>query len=141
MKYEQINEKFLLNIEKGEEVIQTVVAFCEDKKITNALVSGIGAVKDLSCGYYNLEEKKYYFTHYQELVEAVSLSGNVMQKEGKLFLHLHGVFTDTENKAFGGHVEKMASGIVLEVVIEPLFSSIERLRNDEIGLFLLNCRN
>lgn len=141
MKYEQINEKFLLNIEMDEEVISTVIAFCENKQIKNALVSGIGAVKDLSCGYYNLEEKKYYFTHYAELVEAVSLSGNVMQKEGKPFLHLHGVFTDTENKAFGGHIEKMTSGIVLEVVIEPLPSAIERHHNEGIGLFLLNCRN
>lgn len=141
MKYEKISEKFLLNIEKGEEVISTVIAFCEDKKIANALISGIGAVKDLSCGYYNLEEKKYYFTYYTELVEAVSLSGNVMQKEGKPFLHLHGVFTDAENKAFGGHIEKMTSGIVLEVVLEPLSSRIERELDEGIGLFLLNCRN
>ncbi len=130
-----------MSIEKGEDVTATLISFCEEKGIDNALISGIGAVKGLSCGYYELEEKKYYFKAYEDLVEAVSLTGNIMLKNGKPFLHMHGVFTDKENIAFGGHIEKMTSGIVLELSIQPLSASIDRELDEEIGLFLLNCKN
>lgn len=141
MQYQKACEKYVVSIEKGEDVGSTLIAFCLEQGIQNASVSGIGAVQGLSCGYYALEEKQYHFTSYPDLLEAVSLTGNIMQKEGKPFLHLHGVFTDSSNTAFGGHIEKMTSGIVIEMIIEPLQSNIQRELNDDIGLFLLNCKN
>jgi predicted DNA-binding protein with PD1-like motif len=139
MKFTQTENTFVINIEKGEELISTLTSFCTEHKIVNAHFHGIGAAQGLSCGYYALEEKKYYFTEYDDLVEAVSLSGNILQKEGKPFVHMHGVFTDRDNNAFGGHVEKVVSGIVLEVILQVLPSSIEREHNAEIGLFLMSC--
>jgi predicted DNA-binding protein with PD1-like motif len=141
MQYIKADATYVIRIEKDEEVFPTLIAFCEAHAISNAHFSGIGAAKEISCGYYALEEKKYYFTSYMDIVEVVSLTGNVALKEGKPFIHMHGLFTDRENKAFGGHIEKMTSGIVLEVVLEPLSSAVERVLDEETGLFLLNCRN
>lgn len=139
MQYTQSDRTYILRIEKGEDVLETLTLFCERNKIANAHFRGIGAVKGLTCGYYALEEKKYYFTDYDDLIEVVSLTGNVMLKERKPFIHVHGVFTDTQNVAFGGHIKEMKAGVVVEVILEVLSSKIERLHDEEIGLFLMSC--
>jgi predicted DNA-binding protein with PD1-like motif len=139
MQYTQSNTTYVLNIEKGEEVVSMITEFCQKEGIANGYFRGIGAVDALTCGYYALDEKKYYFTDYHELLEVVSLTGNVMLKEGKSFVHMHGVFTNTKNEAFGGHIKEMTVGVVLEVILEKLDTDIKRLHNDEIGLFLQSC--
>jgi uncharacterized protein len=139
MEYVKTKDTYILKITQGENVLDTIVTFCEQEQIKNAYFTGIGAVKDLSCGYYELEEKKYYFTSYPDIAELVSLVGNVAVKEGKAFVHAHGVFTDTQNRAFGGHIEKVSSGIVVEVMLTPLESSVAREYDEHTGLFLMNC--
>ncbi len=127
----------ILRIDKGEDVVKSITEFCKKEGIGNAHFNGIGAVETLTCGYYNLEEKQYHFTDYAEPLEVVSLTGNVMLRDGSPFVHVHGVFTDTENKAFGGHVVEMRVHVVLEVMLTPLSSKIERHMDDCIGLALM----
>jgi len=139
MQYLKDKDTIVLKIERGEEVLTTLLSFCEAQNIHTAQFSGIGAVKDLSCGYYSLEDKKYYFQSYDSLVELVSLTGNVALKEGKPFIHVHGVFTGTDNQAFGGHIEKMTAGIVVEISMKVMESTVTRQFDDYSGLFLLDC--
>lgn len=139
MQYTKTNDRYIIKIERGEEVLKTLTQFCIDEKIDNATLTGIGAVAWVSCGYYELPTKQYHFTQYDEMVEVISMTGNVALKEGKPFLHVHAVFSDSRNNAFGGHVEEMRVGVVLEVVLTPLDSKIERELDDDIGLFLMKC--
>lgn len=139
MQYTQSGNTYVIKIEKGEELMTTLIAFCAERDITCGYFFGIGAAEQLSCGYYALHEKKYYFTAYDELVEVVSLTGNVALKEGKPFIHAHGVFTGTDNRAFGGHIEHITSGIVIEVMLTVVDASVERTLDEEIGLYLYNC--
>ncbi len=138
MNYAKVDDKYLVRIEKGELVVEVLTNFCQREKIANGTFTGIGAVEWLKCGYYDLPEKKYYFTEYDSLVEVVSLTGNIMLKDGQPFVHVHGVFTDTKNQAFGGHIVDMRVGVVLEVVLVPLTSSFSRELDENIGLALID---
>jgi uncharacterized protein len=137
MQYIKTDSTYIIRIDKGEDVVETITEFCTKEGIANAHFTGIGAVDILTCGYYNLEEKKYYFTDYTQPLEVVSLTGNVMLKDGAPFVHVHGVFTDIENKAFGGHIVEMRVHVVLEVMLTPLKSTIERALDECIGLALM----
>lgn len=139
MQFTKRADTYIVKLERGDDVIATLTEFCERHNVANATVSGIGAVEWVSCGYYELPTKEYHFTEYDELVEVVSMMGNVMLKDGKPFLHLHAVFTNTKNEAFGGHVKEMRVGVTLEVVIRPLDATLERHYDEEIGLFLIHC--
>ena len=141
MKYTQTHNTYIIKIEKEEEVFDTLITFCKKENIANAHFSGIGAVEHISCGYYALSEKQYHFKQYDGLYEVASMTGNVTQKDGEPMLHVHAVFTDEENQAFGGHVESMRVGVVLEVIVEVLDTNIERELDEVIGLFLMNCPN
>lgn len=139
MQHTKTENGYVLVLKKGEDVIKSITTFCTAEGVQNAHFSAIGAVEHVSCGYYALDERKYYFTEYDELLEVASGTGNVMLKNGAPFVHLHAVFTNTKNEAFGGHIEEMRVGVTLEVMLTPLSSSLERTHDDSIGLFLINC--
>jgi predicted DNA-binding protein with PD1-like motif len=139
MQYQQDGATHIIVIDKGELFIETLTRYCTQAGIQNASFSGLGAVDQLECGYYALEEKRYSFTTYEEMVEVVSLTGNVMRKDDAPFVHVHGVFTDTQNNAFGGHIKEMRVGVTLEITLTAHHTSLSRQLNESIGLFLINC--
>ena len=138
MKSYKTDGKYILKIEKGELVHASINECCNAHDIKNATVTGIGAVEFVRCGYYDLPNKNYLFKEYEEIVEVISYLGNVIVKEGGLFVHAHATFSDRENKVFGGHVDEMRVGVVFEVVLNPLSSTIERKLDKEIGLYLMD---
>jgi uncharacterized protein len=138
MHYKKIENEIVLKLEQGEEVVVAITNFCAEQGITNASILGLGAVDWIQCGYYDLVTKEYVFQEYDGLYEVLNATGNVMLKEGKPMVHLHATFSDTENRAFGGHVAAMRVGVVLEVILTPLSSAIERKLDEEIGLFLMD---
>lgn len=139
MQYQDTDRGYMVVINKGENLVSTLTEFAKEKDISNAVFRGIGAVESLTCGYYDLQEKEYHFHDYEQMLEVVSMIGNVMLKDDEPFIHVHGVFTDETNNAFGGHVKEMTVGVTLEVYLETLDSKCDRQLNEEIGLFLINC--
>jgi predicted DNA-binding protein with PD1-like motif len=129
---------FLLVFNQGEQFMSTLQDFCVTHQIENAHFSGIGAVKDLTCGYYDLTKREYHFSKYPELVEVVSVTGNIMQKDNTPTVHAHGVFTDTNNQAFGGHIEGMTIGVTLEVTLQQFTTNLYRSYDENTGLYLID---
>lgn len=128
----------LIILQRGELVIKTLTELVTERGIVNASFSGLGAVEALSCGYYDLTTRSYHFTQYNEVYEVVQMAGNVMLKNDRPFIHLHGVFTDTQNLAFGGHVEEMRVAVTLEIVMHIFSTTRKRQYDDETGLFLIS---
>ena len=50
MQYKQINDDFFIHIEKNEKIMKTFTKFCIKNNISNAKISGIGAVKNTEIG-------------------------------------------------------------------------------------------
>lgn len=139
MQYSKADDTYTIIINKGEDAIATIADFCTEEGISNAYFRGIGAVEQLECGYYDLEKKEYFFTTYDNMLEVASLTGNVMLKDDAPFVHMHGVFTDSTNNAFGGHVKEMRVGVTLEVILTTLPSDHHRHLDEAIGLYLIHC--
>ena len=139
MHYQQSKtaDPYIIRLDRGEKVVSSLTAFCLEHDIKAATISAIGAVDQLTCGYYDLASKKYHFTDYTEPLEVVSLTGYVTEKDDAPHLHLHGVFSDTKNLARGGHVVEMTVGVVLEVTLTPLDKPIVRIHDDCTGLALM----
>lgn len=134
------NGSYLLVLKKGESVIDTLTKFCIKNEIRAATLSGLGAVNEISCGYYDLEQREYFFTQYEGDHEVVGMSGNVILKDNEPFVHLHATFTNKENNAFGGHVEHMTVAVTLEVHVHVLSidAELNRKHDDDTGLALIS---
>lgn len=131
------HNKHMLVFQKGESVIAELTQHAKNQGINNATMSGIGAVDYIRCGYYDLHNRTYEFTEYDALYEVVSLTANIIQKDDQPFVHMHAVFTDEENHAFGGHIEEMRVGVTLEVMCEVHTTRLIRRYDEETGLYLI----
>ena len=138
MKVHQVDERYIIKIERGELVHASLHAFCSEHEIVNATLTGIGAVEWVRCGYFDPDVKDYRFQEYDDVFEVTSYLGNVMRKQDTIFVHAHATFSDRQNQVFGGHVDEMRVGVVLEVVLTPLSSQIERTFDETIGLHLMD---
>ena len=130
-------KKHFIKVARGERVVETLTTFCEERSITHASFTAIGAVEQTSMGYYDLKTHTYKFSDYPDVMEVVSMIGNVALVDGKPFLHVHAVFTDTNNQALGGHVQETVVAGTLEVFLSVYNEPMERQLDDDTGLKLL----
>lgn len=128
----------MLRFEKGEELVEQLTKFVDNKNVQAGWLTGLGGVLNVRLGYYHLKRKKYVFRHVKDVVELVSLVGNIASYEGEPALHLHGVVSDRNNKAHGGHIKELIVGGTLEIKLDTIDATLDRKLDDEIGLPLLD---
>lgn len=136
MKAKKIGNKFIVRIDKGEEIVETLKQFCEDNDIKLGSILGIGATNKVTVGLFDVETKKY---HSKELVgnyEIAPLVGNISTMNGQVYLHLHINLCDSEHRSFGGHLNSAIVSATFEAVIEVIDGQIDREFSEEIGLNL-----
>jgi len=137
MIFGKINDtKYLLRLERGEEVISAIQSFCEEKQIVNAGISGIGSVDDPTLAHYRVDTKKYSEKQLTGIFEVTSLLGSIALYEKKPLLHLHITLGDENMHAFAGHLVKGIVSATLEVIITVFPSTFEKKYSEEIGLKL-----
>ncbi len=123
----------LVTLSPGDELHASVIDAAAKHGIEGGVVSAIGAVDDMELGYFSLPENVYMRRRVLERVEVVALSGNLSMKDGKPFLHAHGLFTGRDFAAFGGHVFRAVASIILEVTIIRT-GRMERIPYPQFGL-------
>lgn len=141
MTFRKTGKGYIIRMFKGEKVIETLTKFCEKENIRGAYFHGLGAVSEAEFGYYDLSKKEYAFTKYNNMMEVVSMTGNVALFKGDTVLHVHGIFSDTENKTLGGHIKEAMVGVTVEVHVTDCEERIERKYDEEIGLNLMELGN
>lgn len=129
----------VLVLERGEELMEVLNAYAQDKRITGAWLSGLGAASDMTIGYYDLENREYVWTDINDgIVEIISLTGNLSCMNGEPLWHVHGMFSGTDLRAFGGHVKTMNVGLTCELYITNLEYDLLRNHDESTGLNLLD---
>jgi len=128
---------YLLRLEKGEELVAELGEFVAENDVKAGWITGLGGAVNVRLGYYNLQRQKYIFRHIKNVVELVSLTGNIARVGGEPALHLHGVVSDRNNKAHGGHIKELIVGGTVEVKIETFDGELTRELDEKIGLPLL----
>lgn len=137
MKYKKEGNRYVLVLDKGDEVIASIQKLADDENIDSGFVSGIGAADKVEIAIYNTATKEYSSKMLDMNMEICSLNGNITNLDGKKFAHLHGVFSDSELKCYGGHVKSALISVTCEITIAP-FSEMKRKKNEEIGLNLID---
>ena len=137
MEYKQFGDRFVIRIDKGEEIVSVLQKFCSDVGVKLGSVSGIGAVNKVVIGFFDHEKKEYYQKEFNQKFEILSLSGNVTTMKGESYIHLHITLSDSECKAFGGHLNSAVVSSTCEVIIEKIDGSVDRELSEEIGLNLI----
>lgn len=134
MKCRKSGNLLVIRIDRGEEILESVMKACREYEIKSGLVSGIGAVSCCTMGVFNVQEKKYYKNEFKGALEITNLTGNVSTMEGEVYLHLHMTVGDNRGNAFGGHLNEGVVGVTAEVFVLSSDMQIEREFNPEVGI-------
>lgn len=138
MRWQRFEERYVVRLESGEAVVQTLLAFLERERIEFASVSAAGAVRSVKLAYWNAERRQYEEQEFPEQLEVVSFLGNAARKDGAPFLHLHGVFGRRDFSVIGGHIREAEVYPTLEVWLRTEDLPVRRVHDAATGLDLLN---
>ncbi|HCF70263.1 MAG TPA: DNA-binding protein [Syntrophomonas sp.] len=140
MQYMKYDDIYLLSLDRGEEVIQSIKDFCRKQKITLGLIHGIGASNQISVGLFETAAMQYHTMELTGDHEITNLSGNISTKDGNVYLHIHATLVDAKFKATGGHLNSAVISGACELFIQALDGEGNRIYDSELGLnvFQLN---
>jgi uncharacterized protein len=106
---------FVLRLDAGEEIRETIAAFAGREGLRCAAISGIGAARDLELGYYHRLRGEYQRRRLDDEFEILALTGNLSVLEGAPFVHLHVVLGGADFAALGGHLFQGVVSVTCEV--------------------------
>ena|SRR3989344_5829618 len=127
-----------INLEKGSEIVSSIISYCRENKISSACFFAIGAVSEVELAYYNIKKKQYQFRKLTEDMEIAGITGNIAVMDGKLVLHAHGTFSDKNFGTTGGHLKSAIVSGACEVFITELEQKLVRKYDEETGLNLIS---
>ena len=136
MDYRKFGSTYMLRIDVGEEIIESLKAMCAREGVRLAQVSAIGAADRASVGVYDLAEKRYHREDLEGFMEIANLSGSVTEMNGEPYIHLHATLADQRNILHGGHVISMRVGATCEMFVQALEGSVTRVKDEGLGINL-----
>lgn len=136
MEFRKFGTKYIVRIDKGEEIVASLADLCKKENILLGDVRAIGAVDRLTIGLFDTTTKEYYKTTLEGAFEISSLIGNISTMKGENYLHLHITVTDADYMAKGGHLNEAWVSGTCEMVIDVIDGEMDRAFSDEIGLNL-----
>ena len=134
MKVEHSGQNFLVYIQIDEPVMETLISVCKNNGIMNGQISGIGAVKEIEMGAYDLDSKSYLRKQYPDNHELISFQGNITLKDDNPFIHAHITIGNHDLHTRGGHLFEMKVAVVGEFIIRNIESNVHREFDKNIGL-------
>lgn len=124
---------FLVRLDRGEEVIETLTVFAARRKIACAFLQGIGAVEKTEIGYFDLARKRYRRRAVSPVAEVVGFGGNISILEGRPFIHAHIIIVGPDHRVTGGHLFSATVAITLEVYVRVVRGRLVRQHDPTTG--------
>lgn len=134
MNYRQCGQQYMIRIDRGEEVLEQLTAFCRLEAVTAGEIVGIGATDRVTVGLYNVEKQLYHSKTFEGEFEITNLTGSISQMDGEVYLHLHITCSGEDFSAFGGHLNKCRISGTCELLVTTLEGVIGRKHDPLTGL-------
>ena len=138
MEYRKYGKRYVVRIDRGEEVIAKLQELCEKEDIGLACIEGLGAADHVVVGLYNVEKKEYKKRVFDEEMEISSLIGNITMQGKKVYHHIHVTVCNADLQAFGGHLTECRISGTCELFLTVLDGQVGRKYDDVTGLNLFD---
>lgn len=136
-RYTKTAHGFLMVLRQGDDVLASIENLVKEQQIAAGNFTGIGFAQEATFGFFDFNQKKFNPKTFNK-VEMGNLTGSIAWSEGKPSLHIHGVATDDQFKAYGGHILRLKVGTgSMEIYITVNKEKLERKMEQPLGANVL----
>ena len=134
MEYHRFGDAYYIRIDRGDEMISSILDVCRAEHIESAIYTGIGGCSEAQIQTFLPETREFETQVLTGMLELVSLTGNViLDSEGELCHHTHAVFSykeRDEHRVAGGHIKSITALYTGEVELRPVADGVIRKKFD-----------
>ena len=135
MEYKIIDDvRVLVRLDPGDEIVASLAEVAKQEKIELAMVQGLGAVKRVVMGVYNVTSQEYKANTMEGVFEMLSLTGTIDTMNSTPYSHFHISIGDGQGHAYGGHLNEAVISATAEIVVTKLPGKVDRVKSEETGL-------
>lgn len=139
MKFRFDGYNYIVRLEKGEQLVSSLVKLIKEQKIPTCWINGLGGAERAEIGFYNLETQEYEWRKVNEPLEIVSLQGNITWAANEPSLHIHGAFSKRDGNTVSGHVKEVIISGTCELFLHRWYGeNLTKKVDPDIGLKLLD---
>jgi predicted DNA-binding protein with PD1-like motif len=138
---EKLIKVHFIKMEKGEDILETLLKYCKEVDFQSGALYGLGAVEKASLGFYDLNTKTYLTNDYNFNAEILNCTGNIAKNKetSEYVVHVHMTIGDAEGKTFGGHLlPGNPISVTGEFTLFEINTTLNRELDDEFKLLLLS---
>ena len=138
MEYRNFNGTYYVRLDRGEEIISSLMDICRKEEIKSATYNGIGGCMSAAIQTFIPETGDFETENIEGMLELLSIMGNIVtDDDGNYFHHTHAVYSykeDGEHKMIGGHMKSTTVLYTAEIELRPVTGgSISRKFDPETG--------
>ena len=137
MKYRKYGDTFVLRLDRGEEICESLSALAAQEHIGLAQISGMGAANELILAVYDSRAQRFNVNPYAGAYEVTAMSGNITLKDGQPHVHIHLCAGDIRGNVVGGHLSRGVISVTAEIFVRVLPGELERSYDEELGIEIL----
>lgn len=135
MDYSKFGETYYIRMDKGDEIISSLLEICKKEQINSAIFSGIGGCSEAQVQTFLPEKREFETETVSGMLELVSLNGNIITDEkGELCHHTHAMFSyknGEEHCTAAGHIKSITVLYTAEIELRPVIGGVIKRRFDE----------
>jgi len=128
---------YAIVLESGEEAMEQILAFANEKKIAASQFTAIGAFSETIVGFFDFSIKDYKKTHFNQQMEVLSLMGDITIFKDEYKIHGHIVLAKEDGSAYGGHLMKGIVHPTLEIILTESPVYLQRKMDKDAGIPLI----
>jgi hypothetical protein len=132
MEYRKFNETYVIRMDRGEEIVSSLTAFCRKENVTLATVEALGAADHVVIGLYDVGARQYHKHTFDGPMEITSLLGSISTKDGEPYLHLHINLCREDMSVIGGHLNECRISATCEMIVRKIEGIVERKLDEEV---------
>lgn len=138
MKYFVLGSTYVIRLDAGEKIVETMIALCERDAIGAGFFHGLGAVGEAEIGHFDPSTNAYDWVRLSGPYEIVSLYGNITVVDGQPFIHAHIALGDNTFAVRGGHLKEAVVSMTCEITLTRFRDDIGRKKDRTTGLLKLS---
>ena len=124
MEYRVFEDTIVVRLDKGDEIVGSLLTVAEKEGVPLASVSGIGATDDFEVGVFDPARSDYERYRF----------GNLTTKDGAPYVHLHITCAGEGGRIVGGHLFEAKISLTAEIFLRKGAGRGERLRDEALGI-------